>query len=154
MDAGSTRPDEDVRAYLRGFVASLSIVATMGAGAFAVGASLGGGLNGVGRHEMTLTAFDPMQQPAGMAAHYTFARSHLGLMARVPCYCGCQSFLSHRNLGDCFVKPDGTWESHASGCGICTQESGLVERLLQKGRSPVGIRSAVIAQFGAGALPA
>lgn len=41
----------------------------------------------------------------------------------VPCYCGCEAFLDHRHLGDCFVRPDGGWERHATGCGICLAQA-------------------------------
>lgn len=43
--------------------------------------------------------------------------------AAVACYCGCETFLDHRHLLDCFVRPDGGWERHATGCGICLAEA-------------------------------
>lgn len=41
----------------------------------------------------------------------------------VRCYCGCEAMLEHRHLLDCFVRPDGGWERHAVGCGICQAEA-------------------------------
>ncbi|HEX9766560.1 MAG TPA: PCYCGC motif-containing (lipo)protein [Nitriliruptorales bacterium] len=41
----------------------------------------------------------------------------------VACYCGCESFLDHRNLLDCFVRPDSAWERHATGCAVCLAEA-------------------------------
>lgn len=41
----------------------------------------------------------------------------------VRCYCGCEAMLEHRDLFDCFVRPDGQWERHAVGCGICQVEA-------------------------------
>lgn len=41
----------------------------------------------------------------------------------VACYCGCEAMLEHRHLLDCFVRPDGGWERHAVGCGICQAEA-------------------------------
>jgi hypothetical protein len=41
----------------------------------------------------------------------------------VTCYCGCEAFLDHRHLLDCFVRPDGGWERHATGCAVCLAEA-------------------------------
>jgi hypothetical protein len=41
----------------------------------------------------------------------------------VSCYCGCEAFLDHRHLLDCFVRPDGGWERHATGCAVCLAEA-------------------------------
>ena len=41
----------------------------------------------------------------------------------VTCYCGCEAFLNHRHLLDCFLRPDGGWERHATGCGVCLAEA-------------------------------
>ncbi len=43
--------------------------------------------------------------------------------SEVRCYCGCEAMLEHRHLLDCFVRPDGRWERHAIGCGICQVEA-------------------------------
>lgn len=44
----------------------------------------------------------------------------------VRCYCGCEAMLEHRSLLDCFVRPDGAWERHAAGCGVCQAEARQV----------------------------
>lgn len=33
-----------------------------------------------------------------VAAHYRYAQAHGDTFARIPCWCGCQQFLDHRNL--------------------------------------------------------
>ena len=43
--------------------------------------------------------------------------------AAVACYCGCEAFLDHRHLLDCFVRPGGGWERHATGCAVCMAEA-------------------------------
>jgi Protein of unknown function with PCYCGC motif len=97
----------------------------------------------------SMPAMDLASVPANIATNYEFAAQHMALYAQVPCYCGCRSSLGHRGLQDCFVKADGSgWESHASGCGVCIQESEMVRTLVAKGRSPTEIRDAVIAKFG------
>lgn len=41
----------------------------------------------------------------------------------VTCYCGCEAFLDHRHLLDCFERPSGGWERHARGCAVCLAEA-------------------------------
>lgn len=43
--------------------------------------------------------------------------------AQIACYCGCDAFLHHRHLLDCFVRPQGGWERHATGCAVCLSEA-------------------------------
>ena len=97
-------------------------------------------------------AVEPLQLASvseQIAGHYRAAAEHGDVFAQIPCYCGCQTFLAHRNLYDCFVRPDGKgWEAHAAGCGVCLGESATARRLLDEGRSPAEVREAVIAQFG------
>jgi hypothetical protein len=80
--------------------------------------------------------FDLTGMPASMAAHYRFARANAGAYEQVPCFCGCQDMLGHRNLEDCFVTPDSAWESHASGCQVCIDESQMVMRMMGRGLGP------------------
>lgn len=42
---------------------------------------------------------------------------------QVRCYCGCEDFLAHRHLLDCFERPEGGWERHATGCAVCLAEA-------------------------------
>ena len=87
---------------------------------------------------------------AAVAAHYRAAEAHTAAYAGVPCYCGCEDFLGHRNLADCFLLPDGAgYEPHAAGCGVCIAESVLVRELVADGAAGPTIRDAVVARFGA-----
>lgn len=54
---------------------------------------------------------------------YEAAAADPEAFGQVACYCGCESFLDHRHLLDCFVRPDGGWERHATGCAICLAEA-------------------------------
>lgn len=51
----------------------------------------------------------------------------------VRCYCGCESFLGHEDLRACFVRPDGSWEAHATGCAVCIAEAEEVVELRDDG---------------------
>jgi hypothetical protein len=148
MENQRMRPGENAREQLRPFLTVYAIIALLAAGAFGIGSTIGGGFHGATAQHPMMAGFDPMTLSAPMPMHYRFAHDHMPLMSQIPCYCGCQSFLAHRHLGDCFVQPNGQWESHASGCGVCTKEAATVETLLAEGRSPPDIRSAVIEEFG------
>lgn len=83
-----------------------------------------------------------------IAGHYHFADAHRSTFRTVPCFCGCETMLGHRNLLDCFVRPDGAgWEPHASGCAVCIQESQMIRTMLAKGIPPHSIPNAVIDRF-------
>ena len=83
----------------------------------------------------TATAGDEMVQiaPGGQVALsalpttlqtlYLAAADDPEAFERVACYCGCEAFLDHRHLLDCFVRPDGGWERHATGCAVCLAEA-------------------------------
>lgn len=83
-----------------------------------------------------------------MSAHYGYARANADVYAQVPCFCGCQEMLGHRNLEDCFVTPDGAWESHASGCQVCIDESRMVMRMMDRGMGPQMMRDRIVGEFG------
>lgn len=85
-------------------------------------------------------------QPA-VVHNYEFAAAHHDQMVRVPCYCGCVA-LDHSNLFDCFLKPDGGWESHASGCAVCGDETTKVEAALARGEPIESARAAIDDEFG------
>lgn len=93
-------------------------------------------------------AFDVGAPPADVAALYRFAASHDRHLSEVPCFCGCESFLAHRGLADCFLQPDGAWEPHAAGCGICVAEAVSVRTSLAAGESVAAARERVVATFG------
>lgn len=86
--------------------------------------------------------------PADMVAHYEHARANADVYAQVPCFCGCQEMLGHRNLEDCFVTPDGAWESHASGCQVCIEESRMLMRMMGRGMGPEMMRGRIVGEFG------
>ena len=68
---------------------------------------------------------------------------------QVACYCGCVNLaVPHRDLYDCFVVPDGFYESHAAGCGVCQVEALDVQRLAGAGLSLAEIRQQIDTNFG------
>lgn len=86
-------------------------------------------------------------QPA-VVSMYSYARDQQQLLSQIPCYCGCRTAYNHLSLARCFVRPDGRWERHASGCLVCGNETTRVRELADARVSPAEIRAAVIAKFG------
>ncbi|MFU8839964.1 MAG: PCYCGC motif-containing (lipo)protein [Nitriliruptoraceae bacterium] len=54
---------------------------------------------------------------------YEAAAADREAFTAVRCYCGCEDFLGHRHLLDCFERPEGGWERHATGCAVCLAEA-------------------------------
>ena len=93
-------------------------------------------------HGFTLASLDH-----DVSEHYRYAAAHPRTYSMVPCYCGCDTMLGHRDLLDCFVLPEGGWESHASGCAVCLDESEMVRSGLEGGRPPPKVAAAVIEEY-------
>lgn len=108
----------------------------------------GGGREGRAVTSVVADGFQLDGMPADMVGHYTFARANADVYAQVPCFCGCQQMLGHRNLEDCFVTPDGAWESHASGCDVCIRESQMLRRMMARGMGPQMMRGRIVGEFG------
>ena len=67
--------------------------------------------------------------------NYLAATDDTEAFTAVRCYCGCEDFLGHDDLLACFVRDDGAWERHATGCGICLAQADMVAELREQGRS-------------------
>ncbi len=130
------------------FAAPLLVVALV------VGIVVGAGRGGTagGDHRPSGLAAAPLDLASvspGIAGHFTYAEAHQDAYSQIPCYCGCEEFLGHRNLYDCFVRSDGKgWDAHGAGCGVCIGESVTARGLLDEGQDPGAVRAAVIEQFG------
>lgn len=61
--------------------------------------------------------------PVEHQALYEAAAADHEAFTQVRCYCGCEGFLDHRHLLDCFERPDGGWERHATGCAVCLAQA-------------------------------
>lgn len=94
--------------------------------------------------------------PPRVQEAYQYAHDHQDMLEYQPCYCGCGA-MGHLNNLDCFIQDVDevgtvTYESHASGCGICVDIALDVKRMQEEGRwSPLQIRlyiDATYSQFG------
>ena len=91
----------------------------------------------------SLPDFAQNARPAAQQA-YQFAAANPELLENQPCYCGCNA-LGHLSNKDCYISDIDeagaiTFESHASGCGICVDITQDVMRLTREGQSQLEIR--------------
>lgn len=83
-----------------------------------------------------------------IAADYHYVAEHLSDFAQIPCYCGCDNSLGHRNLADCYVTATGAWDAHASGCAVCGNETATAREQLATGTRITDVRTSIINQYG------
>ncbi len=63
---------------------------------------------------------------------YRIATQIPHVLEAMPCYCGCGVQSGHRHLKDCFIKPDGSFDDHGSGCVLCDREAIDVKKWLDQ----------------------
>ncbi len=80
---------------------------------------------------------------------YIYAMMNQDKVMYLACYCGCagmqhsDTLLSHKSLKDCYIKPDGSYEPHASECKLCNDITLEVRDLLMKGYSLKDVRKII-----------
>lgn len=80
---------------------------------------------------------------------YKSAIALYDIYEKMPCYCGCVDMrhgaevIQHKNLRDCFIKDDGSYEEHAAGCELCVVIALDVYGDYIRGASIKEIRTAV-----------
>ena len=90
--------------------------------------------------------------PPRVQEAYQYAHDHSEMLEYQPCYCGCGA-MGHLNNLDCFIQEidevgNVTYDSHASGCGICVDIALDVKRMAAEGWSQLQIRLYVDATYG------
>lgn len=80
---------------------------------------------------------------------YIFAVQNPDEVMYLACYCGCagmqhsDKLLSHKSLKDCYLKPDGSYEPHASECTLCNDITLKARDLLMTGYSLKDVRKTI-----------
>ena len=107
-----------------------------------------------------------MTAPAGMlpmaveragpstVAAYQAALAHPDVLASVPCLCGCQQSLGHRNNLDCYIvgaaaSGDTTYSMHGVGCSVCQGTTRIALDGAQHGLSGSELQELVQSHYGA-----
>ncbi len=94
----------------------------------------------------------------GIKEAYSFAKSDGDKLAGLPCNCGCMSDsashggrLHSRGLIDCFMKGNvndgGSWDKHASECGLCYEDALLAKELYGAGSTKEEIKAKLIEKY-------
>lgn len=86
-------------------------------------------------------------------AAYSAAVMHPDVLAEVPCLCGCQQSLGHRNNLDCYVAGAGAndvtvYSTHGIGCRVCQTITQLALDGASRGLSGPQLRDLVLEHFG------
>ncbi len=89
------------------------------------------------------------QKTGRVAETYIYAVQNQDKVVYLACYCGCagmqhsDKLLSHKSLKDCYIKPDGSYEPHASECKLCNDITLEARDLLMKGYSLKDVRKII-----------
>jgi predicted small secreted protein len=80
---------------------------------------------------------------------YRLAVREGDLLAKLPCYCGCVDTADppHRNLKECFIKPDGRFEEHGATCDLCGKIALDAVDLQAQGIPPREIRAGLDTRY-------
>ncbi len=84
-----------------------------------------------------------------VAEAYIFAAQNQDKVLYLACYCGCagmkhsDKLLSHKSLKDCYIKPDGSYEPHASECKLCNDITLEARDMLMTGYSLKDVRKKI-----------
>ncbi len=89
------------------------------------------------------------QKTGRVAEAYIFAVQNQDKVMYLACYCGCagmqhsDKLLSHKSLKDCYIKPDGSYEPHASECKLCNDITLEARDMLMNGYSLKDVRKTI-----------
>lgn len=78
---------------------------------------------------------------------YRIAKRIPEVLEQMPCYCGCGKANQHHNLKECFIKPTGGYDDHASGCDVCVKEAVDVDNWHRQGKSLAEVRRLLDAKY-------
>lgn len=107
----------------------------------------GCGATTVGVERENLPAF--VYTSATSLESYRLAVREQALLEQQPCYCGCVNTANppHRNLKECFIKPDGSFEEHGATCDLCGKIALDAADLQAQGLPPREIRAELDARY-------
>ena len=94
----------------------------------------------------------------GIKEAYSFAKIDGDKLNVLPCNCGCMTDaadhggrLHSRGLLDCFMRGDvnngGSWDAHASECGLCYEDALYAKELYGEGKTKEEIKLALATKY-------
>ncbi|CAG0991542.1 hypothetical protein METP2_02604 [Methanosarcinales archaeon] len=93
------------------------------------------------------------QKTGRVAEAYIFAAQNQDKVMYLACYCGCAgmqhsgNLISHKSLKDCYIKPDGSYEPHASECKLCNDITLEARDMLMTGYSLKDVRTKIDKEY-------
>lgn len=82
---------------------------------------------------------------------YLYARDNPDKLGGINCWCSCMQMahngrLHKRGLLDCFIKEDGSYETHGSTCAMCVNDTLQVKSLYAQSKTKDQIREIIDAK--------
>lgn len=79
---------------------------------------------------------------------YLYAKNNPDALNGVNCHCGCMKIVhdgrTHsRGLLDCFIKPNGEFDSHGASCEMCYIDTLQVKQLFSQGKTKEEIKKII-----------
>jgi hypothetical protein len=131
-------------------VAILIIAYALSGGSQILNKASGEKLTGKDTNKSTKPELPEFAQKTGRVAEaYIYAVQNQDKIMYLACYCGCagmqhsDKLLSHKSLKDCYIKPDGSYEPHASECKLCNDITLEARDMLMKGYSLKDVRKII-----------
>jgi hypothetical protein len=90
----------------------------------------------------TVTTLDPDQFTGKVRVAYQAAREVPGVLAQLPCYCGCMSGVGHKNNLDCFH------DHHGVECTMCQDIAIDARDMYKNGMDISRIRDKIKDKYG------
>lgn len=130
-------------------------------GAALAGLLFGGGVTPAPMQELPATVSAPRgllpmavyRAGPDTVAAYTAAITHPDVLSDVPCLCGCQQSLGHRNNLDCYIAGAGAhgvvdYSTHGIDCAVCQTITQLAIDGAARGLSGPELRQLVLDHYG------
>lgn len=88
------------------------------------------------------------------AVAYQYATDQPDILAQIPCHCGCEKALAHKDNLACYVadfNADGSvaqYDNHAAYCAVCLDITRQVIKLVSEGQATPAIHAVIDTQYG------
>jgi bacterioferritin-associated ferredoxin len=87
------------------------------------------------------------------AVAYQYAIDYPEILEQIPCHCGCEKALAHKDNLACYItgfNPDGSvtqYDPHAAYCGVCLDITRQVMKLVREGKAVPEIHRVIDTQY-------
>lgn len=83
---------------------------------------------------------------------YSYAKNNPDALNGVNCHCGCMRKIHNgrihsRGLLDCFIKPNGEFDSHGANCEMCYVDVLEVKKLVGRGKTKEEIKQYIDSKY-------